>query len=100
MKKLQEHWAAGGLRAQSSLVLVWERPITYMEAIMAIMKSIEVMSESTKSFEDAIQVAVNRTAKTVKDIQSANIKNMKTTIKDGKIDKYRVNVKITFKVGD
>ena len=35
---------------------------------MAIMKSIEVMSESTKSFEDAIQIAVSRTAKTVKDI--------------------------------
>ncbi|WP_026941543.1 dodecin family protein [Hellea balneolensis] len=67
---------------------------------MAIMKSIEVMSESSKSFEDAIQNAVDRTAKTVKDIQSANIKNMKTTIKDGKIDKFRVNVKITFKVGD
>jgi len=71
-----------------------------MESLMAIMKSIEVMSESTKSFEDAIQNAVDRTAKTVKDIQSANIKNMKTTIKDGKIDKFRVNVKITFKVGD
>lgn len=67
---------------------------------MAIMKAIEVMSESPKSFEDAIQNAVDRTAKTVKDIQSANIKNMKTTIKDGKIDMYRVNVKITFKVGD
>jgi len=66
---------------------------------MAIMKSIEVMSESTKSFEDAIQNAVDRTAKTVNDIQSANIKNMKTTIKDGKIYKYRVNVKITFEVG-
>lgn len=66
---------------------------------MAIMKSIEVMSESSKSFEDAIQTAVTRTAKTVKDIQSANVKNLKTTIKDGKIDKFRVNVKITFKVG-
>lgn len=67
---------------------------------MAIMKSIEVMSESTKSFEDAIQTAVTRTSKTVKDIQSANVKNLKTTIKDGKIDKFRVNVKITFKVGE
>ena len=67
---------------------------------MAIMKSIEVMSESTKSFEDAIQTAVTRTAKTVNDIQSANVKNLKTTIKDGKIDKFRVNVKITFKVSD
>jgi len=67
---------------------------------MAIMKSIEVMSESTKSFEDAIQNAVTRTGKTVKDIRSANVKNMKTTIKDGKIHKFRVNVKITFEVGD
>ncbi len=67
---------------------------------MAIMKSIEVMSESSKSFEDAIQNAITRSSKTIKDIQSANIKNMKTTVKDGKIDKYRVNVKITFKVSD
>ncbi len=67
---------------------------------MAIMKSIEVMSESTKSFEDAIQTAITRTAKTVNDIKSANVKNLKTTVKDGKIDKYRVNVKITFAVGD
>lgn len=67
---------------------------------MAVMKSIEVMSESSKSFEDAIQNAVTRTGKTVKDIRSANVKNMKTTIKDGKIDKFRVNVKITFEVGD
>ncbi|MEP4050861.1 MAG: dodecin family protein [Litorimonas sp.] len=67
---------------------------------MAIMKSIEVMSESTKSFEDAIQNAVTRTGKTVKDIRSANVKNMKTTVKDGKIHKFRVNVKITFEVGE
>lgn len=66
---------------------------------MAIMKSIEVLSESSKSFEDAIQIAVTRTAKTVKNIRSANIKNQKVTIKDGKIDKYRVNVKVTFEVG-
>ena len=66
---------------------------------MAIMKSIEVLSESDKSFEDAIQIAVTRTAKTVKNIRSANIKNQKVTIKDGKIDKYRVNVKVTFEVG-
>ena len=32
---------------------------------MAIMKSVEIMSESPKSFEDAIQIAVTRTSKTV-----------------------------------
>ena len=67
---------------------------------MAVMKTIEVMSESKKSFEDAIQAAVTRTAKTVKNIRSANVKNMKTSIKDNKIDKFRVNLKITFEVGE
>lgn len=66
---------------------------------MAIMKSVEIMSESEKSFEDAIQKAVTRTAKTVDNIRSANIKNQKVTVKDGKLDKFRVNVKITFEVG-
>ncbi len=67
---------------------------------MAVMKTIEVMSESGKSFEDAIENAVARTGKTVKDIRSAYVNEMSTSIKDNKIDKYRVNVKITFEVGD
>lgn len=67
---------------------------------MAIMKTIEVLSESGKSFEDAIENAVERTSKTVKDIRSAYVNEMSTSIKDNKIDKYRVNVKITFEVGD
>jgi flavin-binding protein dodecin len=67
---------------------------------MAIMKTIEVLSESGKSFEDAIENAVSRTAKTVKNIRSAYVNEMSTSIKDNKIAKYRVNVKITFEVGD
>lgn len=67
---------------------------------MAVMKTIEVLSESDKSFEDAIEVAVKRTSKTVKNIRSAYVNEMTTAIKNNKIDKYRVNVKITFEVGD
>ena len=67
---------------------------------MAVMKTIEVMSESGKSFEDAIENAVQRTGKTVKNIRSAYVNEMTTSIKDNRIDKYRVNVKITFEVGD
>ena len=67
---------------------------------MAVMKTIEVLSESGKSFEDAVENAVARTAKTVENIRSAYINEMTTTIKGNKIDKYRVNVKITFEVGD
>lgn len=67
---------------------------------MAIMKTIEVLSESSESFEDAIENAVTRTAKTVKNIRSAYVNEMSTSIKGTKIDKFRVNVKITFEVGD
>ena len=39
-------------------------------------------------------------SKTVKNICSTYVNEMTTSIKDNKIDKYRVNVKITFEVGD
>ena len=67
---------------------------------MAVMKTVEIMSESEKSFEDAIETAVKRTGKTVNNIRSAYVNEMTTSIKDNKIDKFRVNVKITFEVGD
>ena len=65
---------------------------------MAIMKSEQILSESSKSFEDAIQVAVTRFAKTVRGLKSANVNNMSTVIKNGKISKYRVNLQMTFEV--
>ena len=67
---------------------------------MAVMKTIEVLSESSKSFEDAIENAVKRTSKTVDNIRSAYVNEMTTQIEGNKISKFRVNVKITFEVGD
>lgn len=65
---------------------------------MAVMKSVQIMSESKKSFEDAIANAVKRTGKSVKNIRSANINNQSVQIKDNEIEAYRVNVNITFEV--
>ena len=67
---------------------------------MSVMKSEQIMSESSKSFEDAIQTAVTRFTKTVKGLASCNVNNMSTTIKNGKIDKYRVNLQMTFEVAE
>ena len=58
---------------------------------MAIMKSEQIMSESTKSFEDAIQTAVTRFDATVKGLASAYVNEMYTTIKNGKIDAVRMD---------
>ena len=65
---------------------------------MAVMKSVQIMSESAKSFDDAIENAVERMSKSVDDVRSANVNNMSVTVKNGKVDNYRVNLNITFEV--
>ncbi len=65
---------------------------------MSIMKSEEIMAESSKSFEDAIQLAVSRFSKTVRGLASCYVNSMSTTIRDGKIATYRVNMQMTFEV--
>jgi flavin-binding protein dodecin len=67
---------------------------------MAIMKSEQILSESPTSFEDAIQVAVNRFSKTVRNLRSAYVNDMSAVIEDGRIKAYRVNIQMTFEVED
>ena len=66
---------------------------------MAVMKSVQIMSESSKSFKGAIKNGVKRMNKSVNNVRSANIQNQSVTIENGKIAKYRVNMMITFEVG-
>lgn len=65
---------------------------------MAILKVIEVLSSSTKSWEDATQNGISEASKTLKGITSAYVQDMSTTVEDGKIKEYRVNLKITFAI--
>ena len=65
---------------------------------MSILKVIEVLANSSKSWEDATNKALEQASKSVKNIRSIYINEQSATVKDGKIDDYRVNVKITFEV--
>ena len=65
---------------------------------MAVLKVIEVLANSNKSWEDATENAVKQAAKSVKNIRSVYVNEQSCTVKDGKVDDYRVNVKITFEV--
>jgi hypothetical protein len=67
---------------------------------MSVMKSEQILAESSRSFEDAIQKAVSRFSKTVRGLRSANVNNLSTKIESGKIVSYRVNLQITFQVED
>jgi flavin-binding protein dodecin len=70
-----------------------------MEEVMAVAKVIEITSASKKSFEDAIQIGISRASETVRGIESVWIQEQKATVKDNKIDEYRVNMKVTFILG-
>ncbi|SDE13256.1 hypothetical protein SAMN05421636_103347 [Pricia antarctica] len=65
---------------------------------MAILKVIEVLANSDKSWEDAAKNAVAHASKSVKNIKSVYINEQSATVTDGKMDNYRVNAKITFEV--
>lgn len=65
---------------------------------MSVLKVIEVLANSENSWEDAAKNAVAHASKSVKNIRSVYINEQSATVKDGKMDNYRVNVKITFEV--
>lgn len=65
---------------------------------MSVMKIIEVMSDSEKSWEDATKQGIERASKSVDNIASAWVKDQSVKVKDGKVTQYRVTLKISFEV--
>ena len=66
---------------------------------MSVLKVIELMSDSSKSWEEATQQAVTRASKTIKGIRSVWVKDMSATVdKSGKISNYRVTCHVSFEV--
>ncbi|MGM1056572.1 MAG: dodecin family protein [Bacteroidota bacterium] len=65
---------------------------------MPIVKIIEVIATSTKSFDDAAQNAVTEASKSVKNISSVYIKEMNGKVENNSIVSYGVNAKISFHV--
>jgi flavin-binding protein dodecin len=63
---------------------------------MSVLKVIEVLGNSTESFEDAVQNVIREASKTVKNIKSVYVQDMQVSVKDNKITEYRVNTKVTF----
>ncbi|GAL65982.1 dodecin family protein [Jejuia pallidilutea] len=65
---------------------------------MAVLKVIEVLANSDKSWEDATKKAVKEASKSVKNIRSVYVKEQSGIVNDGEVTEFRVNVKITFEV--
>ena len=67
---------------------------------MPIVKVIEVIASSEKGIEDAIQNALTETSKTIRNIDSIFVKDIKVHVKDDKIATYGLICKVSFRIDD
>jgi len=65
---------------------------------MAVLKVIEVLSNSNKSWEDATKKAVKQASKSVKNIKSVYVSEQSAVVNNAEVTEFRVNLKITFEV--
>ena len=66
---------------------------------MSIVKVIEVISEGD-SVENAVTAAVEEASKTVKNIKTVYVKDIQAIVQNNKVEKYRLDVKISFVIGN
>lgn len=63
---------------------------------MTIAKIIEISSDSSTSFQDAIESGIKRAERTVKNVKGAWISEQKLSIEGGNITSYRVIMRVSF----
>jgi flavin-binding protein dodecin len=67
---------------------------------MSVARVTEISAISETGFEDAIQQAIGRANKTLRNVQGAWVKDMNVMIEDGNITGYKVNLEVTFVLED
>ena len=73
--------------------------LNFKEESMAesVYKFIELVGTSTESWEKAATAAVEKAAKTVRELRIAEVKELDMQIDQGKVVAYRAKVKVSFK---
>ena len=66
----------------------------------SVYKVIELVGTSSESWEKAAANAVERAAKSVRDLRIAEVVEMDVQLEDGKVVAYRTKVKVSFKYED
>ncbi len=67
---------------------------------MSLAKVIELVGESSTSWDDAVKDAVERASKTVEDISGVEVYNLTAEVRDGELVEYKANVKLAFGLKD
>jgi len=63
----------------------------------SVYKIVELVGTSTDSWEKAAKAAVEKAAKTLRDLRIAEVVQQDVQLKNGKVEAYRVKVKLSFK---
>jgi len=67
---------------------------------MSVAKVLELSSDSTTSFDDALRQGIKRAAATVSEIRGAWIENQEVIVEAGEVVTYRVHMRVTFVLKD
>ena len=67
---------------------------------MSVARVTEISAISEKGFEDAVQQAIARANKTLRNIEDAWVKDQNVLIENGNIKGYKVNLEVTFVLED
>lgn len=67
---------------------------------MTILKSEQILADSKLSWQHAVETAVERFAKTVRNVRSAYVNEFTTLVEGGRVKAWRVNLQVTFEVDE
>jgi len=87
----------GTARAKRTAVLATDHEIGVSNHVV---KVVEILAESPRSWEDAAQIALREASRTLRNIASIYVKDMQAVVRDGHIAAWRINAKISFVVND
>ena len=68
-----------------------------MSCLILVYKVIELVGSSPELWEKAAKAAVDRAAKSLRDLRVAEVVAQDMVLKDGKVEAYRARVKVSFK---
>ncbi|HUG74584.1 MAG TPA: dodecin family protein [Acidimicrobiia bacterium] len=63
---------------------------------MSVARVTEISATSPKSFEDAVNIGVERANQTLRNVKAAWVKEQQVKVTDGKAIEWQVNMLVTF----
>ncbi|MDH3591423.1 MAG: dodecin family protein [Planctomycetota bacterium] len=67
---------------------------------MSVARVTEIIASSTKGFDDAVAIGIERACKTLDGVKGAWVQDQKVVIENGNVAEYRVSLRVTFVLRD